>query len=66
MAQPLFGAGQRVNVAHSGRVSTPGGIYNIVRALPAERGPIQYRIKSDTEAFERIVDESRIEALSQA
>jgi hypothetical protein len=63
MAHPLFGAGQRVSVAHAGRVSTPAGIYNIVRALPAERGPVQYRIKSDTEAFERIVDETRLEAV---
>ncbi|MEQ1617259.1 MAG: hypothetical protein ABL883_02810 [Terricaulis sp.] len=63
MAHPLFGAGQRVNVAHAGRVSTPAGIYNVVRALPAEHGPVQYRIKSDTEAFERIVDETRLEAV---
>lgn len=66
MSTPAFGAGQRVIVSRAGRVSVPAGNYIIVRALPNERGPAQYRIKSDTEAFERIVDECRLDVAPHA
>ena len=66
MSSPVFDAGQRVTVARAGRVSVPAGNYRIVRALPSERGPMQYRIKSDTEPFERIVDECRLDAAPSA
>jgi hypothetical protein len=60
MAIPLFSAGERVNVMRKREVHAPGGIYKIIRALPADGGPIKYRMKSDSETFERIVDESNL------
>ena len=63
MAVELLAAGQRVSVASFGGVATPG-TYRIVRALPAEGRPLQYRIKSDAETFERVVDASRLEVLA--
>jgi hypothetical protein len=56
----LFIAGQLVSVSAMGRLTAPAGIYNIVRALPASPGSAQYRIKSDAEPFERIINEDRI------
>lgn len=41
--------------------ATPGGMYRIVRALPLESGQQQYRVRNDSETFDRIVDESRLE-----
>jgi hypothetical protein len=64
MAQPRFSAGERVSLVYSKAFTAPAGIYRIVRALPRESGPRQYRIKNETENFERVVDESRIEAFS--
>lgn len=56
-----FHIGQRVSVMQSGRGATPGA-FKVVRALPPEGRGQQYRVKCDTEAFERIVDESRLQA----
>lgn len=63
MALSKFSVGQRVSVSEMGRLTAPGGVYNIVRALPASPGPAQYRIKSDTEPFERIIDGGRLAAI---
>jgi hypothetical protein len=43
-------------------VSRPaaGGIYEIVRQLPTDGDDCQYRIKSSTEAFERVARESQL------
>jgi len=57
-----FGAGQRVSILRSGAFSAPSGAYRIVRALPLQGGPQQYRVKNETETFERVMDESRLEA----
>jgi len=57
-----FGDGQRVSILRSGAFSAPGGSYRVVRALPLEKGPQQYRVKNDAESFDRIMDESRLEA----
>jgi len=64
MSQTKFGAGQRVSILRSGSFSAPSGTYRIVRPLPLERGPQQYRVKNDLETFDRILDESRLEAAS--
>jgi hypothetical protein len=64
MLIPTFCAGQRVAVVHARPPFAPGGTYKIIRAQPAEGGPIRYCIKSDSEAFERIVDEARLEAVN--
>jgi hypothetical protein len=43
-------------------VSRPGatGIYEIIRLLPTDGQDCQYRIKSSTEAFERVAKESQL------
>jgi len=64
MALPRFSAGQRVSLSHARAPLAPGSVYKIVRALPAEGRPVQYRVKSDGESFERIVDEARLEVIS--
>lgn len=64
MALPTFVVGQRVSVSEMGRLTAPRGLYNIVRALPASPGPALYRIKSDTESFERIIDGGRLTAIN--
>lgn len=63
MAEAKFGAGQRVSIMRSGAFSAPSGTYRIVRALPLERGPRQYQVRGETENFDRILDESRLEAV---
>lgn len=62
MAQTKFSAGQRVSVTRGGGFGAPAGFFRIVSALPREAGPQQYRVRSDGETFERIVDEARLEA----
>lgn len=61
MAHTKFGAGQRVSIVRSGAYSAPSGTYRIVNALPNETGRQQYRVRNDAEAFDRIMDESRLE-----
>ncbi|MBL8530920.1 MAG: hypothetical protein JNK94_04225 [Hyphomonadaceae bacterium] len=63
MAQPKFSAGQRVSVVRSGAFSAPPGAYRVVQPLPHERGAQQYRVRNDAEAYDRILDEARLEAV---
>ncbi|ABD88877.1 hypothetical protein HNR60_001903 [Rhodopseudomonas rhenobacensis] len=37
------------------------GIYEVIRLLPTEGDDFQYRIKSSTEAFERVAKESQLD-----
>ncbi|KPF95651.1 hypothetical protein NML43_25045 [Rhodopseudomonas palustris] len=37
-----------------------GGIYEIIRLLPTDGADCQYRIKSTSEAFERVAKESQL------
>jgi hypothetical protein len=64
MAQPRFSAGDRVSLVGSKMFTAPAGVYRIVRALPKEAGPRLYRVKNETENFERVVEEGRIEAFA--
>lgn len=64
MARTKFGEGQRVSILRSGSLAAPSGLCRIVSALPLERGPQQYRVRSEGETFDRIVDEARLEAVS--
>ncbi len=43
-------------------VSRPAasGTYEVIRLLPTEGDDFQYRIKSSTEAFERVAKESQL------
>lgn len=65
IAQPKFAAGQTVQMlgSRSGGWLPASGI--VVRALPSAGGPIQYRVKSEGEAFERVVDESRLTGVAE-
>lgn len=63
MAVELLAAGQRVSASSFGG-ATSAGVYRIVRAQPLEGRPLQYRIKSDAESFERVVDASRLQVLA--
>lgn len=64
MSQTLFRAGQRVQALRGGAVGGPSGFFAIVSPLPRDAGPQRYRVRGDNEAFERIVDEMRLEAVS--
>lgn len=63
MAQTKFSAGERVSVTRGGGFAAPAGAYTIVTALPREAVSQQYRVRSDGETFDRIVDEARIETI---
>ena len=65
MALEVLAAGQRVNLAGSGGGASRD-VFRIVRALPTEGRPLQYRIKSDAENFERVVEASRLSPLALA
>jgi hypothetical protein len=64
MTYAKFAAGQRVALVGARSFSTgaPRGVYRIVAALPKETGPQQYRVRSEGEAHDRVVDEVRLEA----
>lgn len=63
MAQTKFSAGQRVSIARGG-FGSPSGLFNILVALPRDAGPQQYRVRGESETFDRIVDEARLEPVS--
>lgn len=44
-----------------GRISVEGN-YEVIRLLPPDGDDFQYRIKSMTEAYERVAKESQLEA----
>jgi hypothetical protein len=64
MAQTKFSAGERVSVARTGGFGAFVGMFKIVGPLPREAGPQQYRVRADSETFDRIVDEARLEPVS--
>jgi hypothetical protein len=63
MAQTKFSAGQRVSVTRTG-FGTPPGFFRVVRPLPRDAGPQQYRVRSEGDTSERVIDEVRLEAAS--
>ncbi len=56
-----FGIGEIVYFTAS-NVSRPAapGTYEVIRLLPTDGDDCQYRIKSSTEAFERVAKESQL------
>lgn len=58
----IYHLGQKVRFT-SPVVGRPGasGIYDIVRILPLEREEQHYRIKNESETYERVVRESQLE-----
>ena len=65
MADVKFVAGQHVSImrGRSFAASAPRGVYRIVAVLPKEMGAQRYRVRSDGETHDRIVDETRLEAV---
>ncbi len=63
MAQTKFSAGARLRITRS-VVGSPAATVSVVRALPKEAGPQQYRVRADGETFERVIEESRLEAVA--
>ncbi len=55
-----FKAGQNVMLVPGGYDSKRQTHFQIVRPLPAERGILQYRIKSILDGHERVVVESEL------
>jgi hypothetical protein len=55
-----FNVGQTVILAPRRYESTPGGTFTIVRAVPTEHGVRQYRIRSNVDGHERIVNEAEL------
>ncbi|HET9902759.1 MAG TPA: hypothetical protein VFQ27_03560 [Xanthobacteraceae bacterium] len=62
MSAHKFSVGQTVYFTGgmTSRTSS-GGSYRVVRLLPHDGGDFQYRIKSATEAYERVAKESQLE-----
>lgn len=62
-----FAIGQRLAMAAGGRdISRGGSTCSVVALLPHEGGPFRYRVRSDSETFERIVDENDLSALNNS
>lgn len=45
--------------------SSAPGTYLIIQTLPESAGRLQYRIKSELERHERVVDESQLHAVNE-
>jgi hypothetical protein len=53
-----YRVGQRLAMARGSRdIARPAASCQITAIVPHETGPLLYRVRSDTESFERIVDE---------
>jgi len=64
MARTKFAAGQRVALVGQRSFGGPRGVYRIVMALPKDSGPQQYRVRSDGEMHDRVIEEVRLEAVA--
>lgn len=54
-----FAVGQRLSMAPGGReISRGASLCSVVFLLPYEGGALRYRVRSDNESFERIVNEA--------
>ena len=54
-------------MANGGRtISRVASVCCVVSLLPDEGGPLRYRVRSENEGFERIVDESDLSPLGES
>jgi hypothetical protein len=62
MAAARFSAGQSLHLLKDLRLpkGRAEGLYTVVRVMPNEGRELCYRIKHDSEAFDRIVTESQL------
>lgn len=53
-----FHVGQRLTMARGSRdIARSAAVCQVVALLPHETGPLLYRVRSELESFERVVDE---------
>ncbi len=64
MAQTKFSAGERVAITRAVGFSAISSTCRVIAPLPRDSGPQQYRVRSEAESFDRIIDEARLEAKS--
>jgi hypothetical protein len=58
-----FVAGQSVRFSRASRFTPAAtGDFKITRLLPESAGELQYRVRSDKEAYERVVGQNELEA----
>jgi hypothetical protein len=55
-----FHVGQTVTIRPALSRNVPGGVYEITKQLPENRGEFEYRIKSVNELHERVARESKL------
>lgn len=60
MAAHRFKTGQSVRIAQSAFHAASGGLFEIVRLMPQERGINHYRIKASVGGQERVVAEDEL------
>jgi hypothetical protein len=59
-----FATGERLSMAPGGReISRSASACVVLALLPYEGGPLRYRVRSESENFERIVDEADLSPL---
>ena len=62
-----FHIGDRLSMANGGRtIARVASVCRVVSLLPDEGGPLRYRVRSENEGFERIVDESDLSPLGES
>jgi hypothetical protein len=58
-----FVSGQSVRLSRASRFTLVApGDFKITRLLPESAGELQYRVRSDKEAYERVVGQNELEA----
>lgn len=60
-----FAVGDQLQMAQGGRdIARAASICEVIALLPNEGGPLRYRVRSENEGFERIVEERDLEPLA--
>lgn len=55
----IYKVGQMLNLRSAPRQSNrPNGLCEVIACLPHDSGPVQYRVKSQGESNERVVEEN--------
>jgi hypothetical protein len=67
MSSHIYSIGQRVSFdKRAGPYPARSGVYSIIKLLPPVGVELQYRIKSDAEAYERVASEHELRAVALA
>ena len=67
MTKHIYSIGQQVSLDGPGRTSLKvAGVFTVTRLLPPLGVELQYRIKSETEAHERVAAEQELRAVEVA